>query len=84
MVAASKPATVRSSLNYYILYQRNIVETVIDRLKAICHIEHSRHRSPLNFLVNLVGGLAAYSLRPRKPPVKINKLDIAKSQLIHN
>lgn len=75
---------VLSAFEKFFLCQRSIVETVIDQLKAICHIEHSRHRSPLNFLVNLVGGLAAYSLRPRKPEVKINKLENEKFQLIHN
>jgi len=68
----------------FFLYQRSIIETVIDQLKSICHIEHSRHRSPMNFLVNLIGGLAAYSLKPRKPQIKINKLEQMKPQLIHN
>ena len=73
-----------SAFEKFFLYQRSIVETVIDQLKAICHIEHSRHRSPINFLVNLVGGLAAYSMRPRKPEIKINKINADKLQLIHN
>ena len=68
----------------FFLYQRSIVETVIDQLKSICHIEHSRHRSPVNFLVNLVGGLAAYALKPRKPEIKINKMEQLNTQLIHN
>lgn len=46
-----------------------------EQLKSICQIEHSRHRIPVNFLVNLVGGLAAYCLKPRKPSVKISKLE---------
>lgn len=75
---------VLSAFEKFFLYQRSIVETVIDQLKAICHIEHTRHRSPVNFLVNLVGGLAAYSLRPRKPEIKINKLEHKKLQLSHN
>jgi hypothetical protein len=73
-----------SAFEKFFLYQRSIIETVIDQLKAICHIEHSRHRSPVNFLVNLVGGLAAYSLKPRKPEIKIIKLDKVNLQLIHN
>ena len=39
--------------------QRSIIETIIDQLKNISQIEHSRHRSPVNFLVNLVCGLIA-------------------------
>jgi len=57
---------------------------VIDQLKSICHIEHSRHRSPLNFLVNLVGGLAAYCVRPRKPAIKMDRLPQSLNALIHN
>jgi len=75
---------VLTAFEKFFLYQRSIVETVIDQLKSICHIEHSRHRSPINFLVNLVGGLGAYTLRPRKPEIKINKLGQENAQLIHN
>jgi hypothetical protein len=75
---------ILTAFEKFFLYQRSIVETVIDQLKAICHIEHLRHRSSINFLVNLVGGLAAYTLRPRKPEIKINKLDNLNNRLIHN
>lgn len=37
-----------------LLRRRAIIESVIDQLKNISQIEHSRHRSPVNFLVNLV------------------------------
>lgn len=75
---------VLSAFEKFFLYQRSIIETVIDQLKSICHIEHSRHRSPVNFLVNLVGGLAAYCIRPRKPAIKIGKLPKVCNALIHN
>jgi hypothetical protein len=35
-----------------LLRKRALIETVNDQLKNIFQIEHSRHRSPLNFLVN--------------------------------
>lgn len=44
-----------------------LIETVYDRLKNLCQIEHTRHRSPVNFLVNLLGGMIFYSLLPHKP-----------------
>jgi len=47
-----------SAFEKFFLYPRSIVETVIEQLKSICHIEHTRHRSPVNFLVNLISGLA--------------------------
>lgn len=47
--------------------KRMIAETIIDQLKNISQIEHSRHRSVINFLVNLVCGLIAYFHQPKKP-----------------
>jgi len=50
-----------------LLRKRAIIETIIDQLKNISQIEHSRHRSPMNFLVNLLCGLIAYCRQPKKP-----------------
>ena len=50
-----------------LLRKRAIVESVIDQLKNISQIEHSRHRSVTSFLVNLVCGLIAYAHQPKKP-----------------
>ncbi len=50
-----------------LLRKRAIIETVIDQLKNISQIEHTRHRSFWNFLVNLLSGLIAYSWREKKP-----------------
>ncbi len=50
-----------------LLRKRAVIESVNDFLKNICQIEHSRHRSPINFIVNLIAGLAAYSFIPKKP-----------------
>jgi hypothetical protein len=33
-------------------------------------VEHSRHRSPVNFLVNLLAALSAYSFLPHKPSIR--------------
>ena len=41
-----------------------LIETIIDQLKNIAQIEHTRHRSPVNFMVNLIGGLIAYCHQP--------------------
>jgi hypothetical protein len=53
--------------------KRSIIETIIDQLKNISQIEHSRHRSPVNFLVNLVYGLIAYCHQPKKPSRHLNE-----------
>ena len=75
---------IRTAFEKFFLEHRGLVETVIEQLKSVCHIEHSRHRSPLNFLVHLVGGLAAYALRPRKPSLKFKNLIPQNPLLIHN
>ncbi|MEM7175751.1 MAG: transposase [Chlamydiota bacterium] len=50
-----------------ILRSRGLIESVNNRLKNGCQIEHHRHRSPINFLANLFGGLVSYQLQPKKP-----------------
>jgi hypothetical protein len=57
-----------------LLRKRAIIETIIDQLKNIPQIEHSRHRSPINFLVNLIYGLIAYCHQPKKPPLGFSTL----------
>lgn len=52
------------------LRKRSVIETVNDELKNICQVEHSRHRSFVNFIVNLMAGLAAYSFFPKKPSIR--------------
>lgn len=46
---------------------RSIIETINDQLKNQEQIEHTRHRSPVTFGVNLFSGLIAYQLQPKKP-----------------
>ena len=57
-----------------LLRKRSIIETINDQLKNISQIEHSRHRSFTNFLVNLIAGLVAYALQPKKPSLKMNNM----------
>ena len=45
--------------NKLLACKRAMVETVIDQLKNISQIERSRHRSPTNFMVNVLCGLIA-------------------------
>jgi DDE family transposase len=48
-----------------------IIETIVDQLKNACQIERSRRRSPVNFLVHLLAGLALYCHQPKKPPLDL-------------
>ena len=62
-----------------LLRKRSLIETVNaqrscasgDQLKNISQIEHSRHRSVWNFMVNLFGGLIAYTYLPHKPSLDL-------------
>ncbi len=55
-----------------LLRKRSVIESVNDQLKNISQIEHSRHRSPTNFLVNLTGELIAYCWQPKKPSLDLD------------
>jgi hypothetical protein len=63
-----------SAFEKFFLKKRSIIETIIDQLKNLYHVEHSRHRSPINFLVNTVAALVAYTWRPNKPSIKAVKM----------
>lgn len=52
-----------------LLRKRYIIETINDQLKNQSQIEHSRHRSPLNFVINVLAGLIAYMWQPIKPAI---------------
>ncbi len=54
-----------------LLGKRALIETVNDQLKSISQIEHSRHQSIWNLLVNLIFGLIAYSYLPQKPSLAL-------------
>lgn len=55
------------------LRKRALIETIYDQLKNISQIEHSRHRSMVGFMVNLVAGLIAYTYQPKKPSLGIRR-----------
>ena len=63
-----------------LLRKRAIIETVNDELKNVCEIEYTRYRSIDGFASNLIAGLIAYNLLPKKPPLNIDIID--KSRLI--
>jgi len=54
---------------------RSIIETINDQLKNQEQIEHTRHRSPVNFGVNLFSGLIAYQLQPKKPSLHFSNTE---------
>lgn len=55
-----------------LLRKRSIIETINDELKNICHVEHSRHRSTHNFIMNIVM-LVAYCFFQRNLLLILNE-----------
>jgi hypothetical protein len=53
-----------------LLRKRYIIEPINDQLKNQSQIEHLRHRSPLNFIINVLArGLGAYPWQSKKPAI---------------
>lgn len=47
--------------------KRAISESIIDQFKSISPIEHSRHRSPTNFVVHLIAGCSLIAIKRKSP-----------------
>lgn len=60
-----------SVLDQILLRKRALIETINDQLKNICQIEHTRHRSTANFLVNVIAALIAYTFKEKLPSLNI-------------
>lgn len=63
-------------LDKILLRKRSVIETVIDQLKNISQIEHSRHRCIAGFMTNTISALIAYTFQPKKPSVNIDLNDL--------
>jgi hypothetical protein len=55
-------------------------EKGVDLITTVSQIEHSRHRSPNGFMLNLLAGLVAYCLKENKPTLNIN--DVEKNAMV--
>lgn len=62
-----------SLIDKLLLRRRGVIESVNNKLKSGCQIEHHRHRSKWNFLVNLISGIIAYSYDPSKPSIRLKR-----------
>ena len=58
------------------LRKRSIIETINDQLKNCFDLEHSRHRSLYNYLVNVVASLVAYSYQDKKPSLNLGNANL--------
>jgi len=52
-----------------LLKKRGMIESINDILKTVCDIEHTRHRSPINALLNIFAGICAYTFLERLPNI---------------
>lgn len=52
-----------------LLKKRGMIESINDILKTVCDIEHTRHRSPINALLNVFAGVCAYTFLERLPNI---------------
>ena len=46
-----------------------------DQLKNISQLEHTRHRSYINAMVNWISALIAYSYQPKKPSLHLTSYE---------
>lgn len=63
-----------SSADKFLLRKRAIVESVIDQLKNISQVEHTRHRAGTGFLWNVFAALIAYCKQPKKPSLNSSRV----------
>lgn len=58
-----------------LLRKKAVIESGNDALKNICQVEHSGHRSFVNFLTKLIASLLAYSFLPKKPSIRVDIIE---------
>ena len=56
-----------------LLRKQAIIESINDPLKNTQQIEHARHRSVVNGMVNVLVSLVAYTHQPRKPSLNLSQ-----------
>jgi hypothetical protein len=72
----------KTSMGWFYSFKLHLV--INDQLKNISQIEHTRHRSPINFLVNLFAGLIAYCHQPKKPSLNLTPQQVQALTVIPN
>ncbi|MCB9262905.1 MAG: IS982 family transposase [Flavobacteriales bacterium] len=71
-----------SDTDKILLRKRALIESVNDELKNICKVEHTRHRAPKGFLMNVISALTAYHFLPKKPSLNITPEKEESNQLL--
>ena len=76
-IKKNKKNKLTPMLDKTLLRKRALSETVNDQIKNICRIEHTRHRSVANFVVNLPAALVAYAYQEKKPSLNLHPDELA-------
>ena len=71
--------SILSAGDSLLIRKRAIIESVNDELKNIAQVEHSRHRSLHDFLVNMMSAISAYCLFPKKPSIRLEPVSDTES-----
>src|SRR5438270_8429234 len=59
------------TIDKLLLRKRALIECVNDQWKNISQIEHTRHRSSTNGIVNILAAVVAYTFQPKKPALDL-------------
>lgn len=62
-----KNSVIKTEDEKQLLCRRGLIETVNDQLKNLHQLDHSRHRSVNNFMVNIMAAVVSYCLNSNKP-----------------
>jgi hypothetical protein len=65
-----------------LLRKRALIECVNDELKNISQIEHTRHRSSTEGIVNMITALVANSVQAKKPALDLFTVGQAQQPLL--
>jgi hypothetical protein len=67
-------------LDKLLLRKRALIECVNDQLKNVSQIEHTRHRSAANGIVNMLAAVVAYTFQPKKPALDLSTMSESPAQ----
>ena len=88
LMAADRPLPItpirRTMQNRLVVLEKKLLTrkrfvsgTIVDQLRNISQIEHSRNRSTTNFVVTLIAGLIAYTWQAKKPSLNLSQNEMA-------
>ena len=64
---------VLKDIDNILLRKRALIESVNDQLKNSSQIQHTHHRSIVNFMINVIAGLISYSWQEKKPSLNLRQ-----------